>query len=330
MNELKSRTEADSLIEALKGNFAPSIAKIGRRPDGTDIEVLIAPKGQEVTSLKKLQDEFRDRPYRRVGVITIKSLNSFIDITNRFKDAHSAIFADNQATEPSLTTVFNYNEAGGELGAAQNLARFNDHRAVYNFPLSKEWMIWRKFDGKPMSQADFAAFLEERIADVMPPDPVLLGDISEAAAGGDFGDLTPTEQLARLARLLKGEFAMPQRLMELSRGLSVNDSQQATQSINLSTGEATLRFTSTHTDQNNEPIKVPNLFLISIPVFNLDDMYLIAARLRYRLNAGSLTWFYQLYRLEQTFDHAFDRAVKKAAEQTGLPSFIGQPERVTA
>ena len=136
-------------------------------------------------------------------------------------------------------------------------------------------------------------------------------------------DRSPTEQLAYLRSLLKGDFATPQRLMELSRGLTIHDNQAATQNINLSSGEATLRFTSTHTDENNDPVKVPNLFLITIPVFNLGGLYLIAVRLRYRLAGTRLTWFYDLYRLEQTFDHAFDQAVKQAATETALPYFLG-------
>jgi hypothetical protein len=49
--------------------------------------------------------------------------------------------------------------------------------------------------------------------------PDLLGSITAVATGGDFGEKTPREQLAYLAKLLGGEFATPNRLVELSRGL---------------------------------------------------------------------------------------------------------------
>jgi hypothetical protein len=62
-------------------------------------------------------------------------------------------------------------------------------------------------------------------------------------------------------------------------------------------------------------------------VFQNGALYQIPARLRYRVSAGSVTWSFDLYRAQAVFDHAVDEACAHAAKETGLPLFMGSPER---
>lgn len=71
---------------------------------------------------------------------------------------------------------------------------------------------------------------------------------------------------------------------------------------------------------------MPSIFLIGIPVFNNGPFYRIAARLRYRKNGGKIVFWYDLWRTDRTFDHAFSEAVERVKVETDLPVFIGKPE----
>lgn len=269
-------------------------------------EVAEVPEGKKLVSLKQFQDEYRTAPERRKGTASLKDLASFIAHTKRFSDDDSALFANNDPEKPSLTCVFNYHRQKHDGDP-----RFSDHKAYYAFPLSDEWQAWNKKNGSGnrMSQIDFAEFLEDRISDVIQPDPEKMD-----------------EKLKDFARLLGGDFASPSKLVELSRGLAVHEGAQVKNAYNTSTGEGSIQFVTEHKDANGQPLKVPNLFLIAIPVFKAGPLYQIAVRLRYRLQAGTIHWFYELYRTDKVFKHAFDEACEVAKNETSLPLFIGSQE----
>lgn len=291
-------------------------------------QVAAVPSGRSLVSLKKFDDELRLVPERMKGTATVTDLPSFIALVNRNKDAvqlpeiteeqaakepldarasRSALFARKQA--PQLTAVLNYGDPNDPL--------FGDHKVVYPFPVSKEWLAWTGGDGKKMTQADFAAFLEDRIVDVS--DPPLMGD------GAD-----PTNPIVQFARTVGGAFANPQKLLELSRGMAVSSGVEVANAVNLNNGEARITFKETHTDAKGAPLLVPSMFVIAIPVFENGMFYRIGARLRYRVANGQIGWFYQLYRSDLAFEDAFREACSSASLETQLQLFYGQPESINA
>jgi uncharacterized protein YfdQ (DUF2303 family) len=293
---------------------------------GLTVPVLSVPNGsgRAVMSVKKFLDEYRLAPERRRGISTHGDLPSFIEHVNRFKDADSALFAtplrrDEQGRltrPPSLTAVLNYHRIGA-AGAPQ----FGDHRSVYDCPLSEEWRDWARCDGEKMSQQDFAEFIEDRIADVVAP-PVG----APTLAGGE--NVLATEDDARLldaAKLLNGVFAGPSKLMELARGMAVTVNERVKQAVNLQTGEIAVQYETQH-GEAGQKVQVPNLFLIAIPVFELGSLYRMIVRLRYRAGNSGIAWFFQLYRPEKVFDHAFKEVAETARAGTELPLFYGAPE----
>jgi hypothetical protein len=299
-------------------------------------QVIAVPKGFEIKSVKPLLDEYLTQPERRKGTATLQDLDSFIAHGNRFKGADSALFAVADRQAPSIRCVFDYHPANDK----HDDARHGEHQAVHKFPLSDEWKAWMKADGEVMEQVEFAAFLEERAIDIIAPPANLLKldpgtgeiygrEVGEADAGGSFGPRTPDEELAHLVRLLGGTIATPSRMVQLSRGLEVYEQARAKQDVNLSSGERTIAFSAEHLDGEGEKIAVPNLFLIAIPVFLNGPRYRMAVRLRYRLSGGTVKWFFEVYRHEQVFDHAFSEAAEKARLETGLPLFLGTPEMNT-
>jgi uncharacterized protein YfdQ (DUF2303 family) len=278
--------------------------------DGKTAQVLMVPKGMEALSAKKFLDELLDAPKRREGTAVLGNLESFIAHTIRFKDDGSTIFAQRREDAPSLTSILDYHPAGSSNGNA----RFGKHRGTWKLPTSEAWEAWRRVDGKGMSQLEFAEFLEKRVLDLV-----------EAPASGEAN---PSQLAAELLSRLGGEFAGPSRLIEVARGLKLSESSEVVQAQNLATGEMQVVYRTEHKGQtvNGEAITVPSMFLIGVPVFDGGAPYRMPVRLRYRKVQGSIVWTIERYRPDLIFFAAFDEATERAAQETGLPIFIGTPE----
>lgn len=305
-------------------------------PDGQTVKVFQSPSGVQITSVKKLLDEYRQEPERRTGTATLLDLASFIAYVNRYRDRNSSLFGVNDAKAPTLGCVFDHHEAmrlvkeparTDEQGfrhpaifdeGDQPCPRFGQHRAHYALPLSEEWRAWMAQDGEVMEQRAFAEFLEDRIVDVL--DPARMQGASVVA--GQDGRLTMEE----IKALLGGEFADPKKLMELSRGLKIAASIQGGSVVNVSTGEIDVTYKEEHGDGTGQKLRVPGLFFIGIPVFTNGDRYKLPVRLRYRL-AGSVKWSFEIWRADKALDLAFAEACDKVRAETGLPLFLGSPER---
>lgn len=255
-------------------------------------------------------DAWRPNPLRRVGTATVTRLDSLIDHAKRFKDADSALFANDDRAAPSLTAVLNYHPAGTDEETAP---RWGDHRAVYRFPLSPEWLAWTRIDSTWMTIPETAAFVEKHIVDIDHIEPDAVGEL-----GDDIGRLINATGYNNIAT--------PSRLLELSRGLVIHEKSTVGEIRNLQSGEAQILFQSEHTDAAGAPLKVPSLFVICIRPFNNGAYARIAVRLRYNKAPGGLRFAFELWRPDIVFDRAFADAVNRAAEETGLPLFFGTPE----
>jgi uncharacterized protein YfdQ (DUF2303 family) len=252
-------------------------------------------------------DDYLLAPRSREGTATVTNLDSFIDHTNRFKGPDSIIFADDNRTSPKLTSVLDYHPQGAP-GLAE--PAFGRHRAVYAFPLSDEWKAWSKQNKNQMNMVQFAEFLEDRIIDVLAPgDTVIEGD-----------QLKMVDVLGGQDRL-----ASPSRLIELSRGLQVYENAVINESHKLSSGEGEISFQAEHSDGQGKPLVVPTCFLIAIPVFHKGAAYQVLARLRYRAKPNLVFW-YELWRTDRVFDHAFGEAAGEAELKTQLGVLYGAPE----
>lgn len=301
----EARDLVESYLKPETGFF--SVSDVGR-----SISLPIIKTGDDVKILKPEDvDPWADRPRFRQGTAMLLSLDALITHVNRFKDAESVLFANNERTAPTITAVLDYHPKGGQLDDTK--PRFGKHRSHYAFPLSEEWKAWKENDGKVMKMADFAEFLEERIVDV-------IGLIAEEDEVG--------EELQKYINSCGGTetIAGPAKLMELSRSLQVYESSVVKQANRLSSGEGELTFEVTHNGQDGKPLKVPSLFLIAIPVFYDDGYYRIAARLRYRKTGEGVVFWYDLWRTDHAIDHAFKVACDRVATSTELPLLLGRPE----
>jgi len=295
-------TEVRRIIEDYK---KPELQTLIEPSTGVEALALIMPGGAKAVP-REVFDEFRRAPSQRHGTAEFTSIESLIDHVNRFKDGDSALFAIDDRSSPSITGVLDYHRAG-----ADGDPRFGRHRSLFQFPLSDEWKAWTKNDGEVFTMGEFAAFLEDRIIDVLDMIP---------------GEDSLSEDMQRFVNTVGGSIASPSKLIELSVGLKVNEESAVKEAINLSSGEAQVQFVAQHVDDAGRPLRVPGLFLIGIPVFRHGPIYRIAARLRYRKTPQGLVFFYQLWRADRTFDHSFREACERVEVETELPMLFGRPE----
>jgi uncharacterized protein YfdQ (DUF2303 family) len=274
--------------------------------DGGTIPAVILPEGATIEGVKELFDEYLPFPERATGFATVTDTASFIAMVNRQKVDDTVIFANDRRDTPALKAVYDYHapQTAGRAGQPRHLG----HGVHYALPLSDEWKAWAGFEKRGyVAPAEFAEFVEDRIADVI--------------------DVKESDALSQLRQLIGGSWASPSKLIELSRGIQINTSEVFQSAQSLSSGEVSLRYEVKHGGTGVSSLTVPNLFAIGIPVFHNDGRYQIAIRLRYRVREGKITWAIAPYRIDQVFDVAFTELVKTVADSTALPIFHGAPEK---
>ena len=227
----------------------------------------------------------------------LKSLEEFGDVPKR---ARAEVTAEDVTSlcayinrfKTDATAIFAELAAFRVVGIvdyhAPTAPAFRQHRASYAAPRAKEWVAWRQASGKKMAQVEFAQFIEDNQVDIAFP------------SGAE--------------------------VLEVSRNLSAHKAVQFVSSISLSDGSRQLTYNETvdgATSRGN--IKVPEEFVLGIPVFFGGPKYDVRARLRYRIEGGTLAMWFDLYRPEYIEQDAFQSTVSEIATATGITPYMGKP-----
>lgn len=260
-------------------------------------------KEQRLVSLRSEVEAWRLRPEHRTGTAKMQTLSAFIKLVNRHKGNNSAIFADMDWKAPAFTAVVDYHHDGES--DEKHLPQYLRHRIVYPFPLSDEWKKWIEMNGEPMDQGAFAAFIEDRIAEIAAP--------------------TDTEK-DELETLFKTAIADPFEVITLSRGLKVAVDATVGKTVTLQSGETEMMFEEVHRDGGGQKLVIPGLFMIGLPVFFRGEKQRLPVRLRYRVANGKVIWLYQLWRPESYVTEAVEKALDAVHVDTALPCYEGAPE----
>lgn len=264
------------------------------------VPLLYSPKEGRLLDLRQQIEAFRLRPHAKSGTASAQTVDTFIALVNRHKTADSVVFADTNWRKPSFTAVIDYHRV--ESTEPDNLR----HRIAYSFPLSEEWSLWVKGNQARMSQTDFAAFLEDRVADLASP-----------------YDTERTE----LEQLFKTKIAAPNELITFSRGLEVMVEAKVKNVVTLQSGEGQIVYDEVHKDAAGNKVIVPGLFMLRIPIFFMGEPVRVPVRLRYRAGGGDIVWFYDIYRPDTFVTERIREDLRIVGEKTGLPTFEGTPEQ---
>lgn len=303
IREIVGLTEKTRRIEIVE---IENLADIPGVPDKIPMGLRFGER-PEVVDLSAAFEGYREHPKRKTGTATTLSLASFIDLTNRHKTTDTAIFAKTDWRKPSLEAVIDYHELNddGRGTFVPGAPDWLKHRVRYDYPLSDDWKVWVEKNGVAFAQADFAAFIEDRI-----------------------GDLTSPEDAEKiwLERDFETKVATPSELIRLSRGLQVNVESKVKNIVNLASGAASIQFEEVHSDSDGQPLTVPGVFLLQIAPFASGARVRLPVRLRYRKQGGTIVWFFQMYRPDQSITERLRDDISEVAEKTALPIYEGAPE----
>lgn len=167
---------------------------------------------------------------------------------------------------------------------------WGDHRASYTAPLAPEWVTWNRMNGNKVDQVAFAEFIENNMPDIVEPDGATLLTIANTFEAKK-----------------KANFASAQKL-----------------------GNGETQFTYEETIEGTAQkgaVRVPEQFVIAIPVFENGDSWRVEVRLRYRIaDAGKLTLWYELVRPHKTIEAAVKELRESIARETSLHVLNGKAD----
>jgi len=301
-----------AIIEKIEELYGTRIEAQALPEKGGTVPFAIIPDGQNLRSLKALLEEYREFPKRRTGTAVLNELESFLAHVARHKGPDSVIFAKRTEDQPSVTAIYDYNQAG-ETG--EETARHLKHRATYAMPLTKAWQDWKGKDGVDMSQKDLAGFLEEQSMYLVSPPPL--------------EGLAPESIVALATENGQRPYSHPLELRQVARKLRLTQNTDVVSSVDLDSGEVEIGFAQQNTRKADDTAsaKVPSLFLLNLPIFEGGANWPLPVRLRHAVEDKKVKWTLSRFRPDLVFFAAFDAVREQIVAESGLPVFAGTPEQ---
>ena len=224
-------------------------------------------------------EPYLSEPLRKRGTVVLNDVASFVAYVNVEKTGDTRLYGQYQP--PGFVAVLNDNSGDGPA--------WKDYRATYACPLSVEWKTWTGMSGRQMSQADFAAFIENNLPDIAVP---------------------PAADM-----------------LEISRSLEAKKKVNFASGIRLSNGQNELTYEEQISGTAAKgKLQVPEEFTVGIPVLEGGINYAVVARLRYRIaDGGALTMWYELVRPHKIVEDAAHAVWTEIQDKTGLTVFNGKP-----
>lgn len=178
------------------------------------------------------------------------------------------------------------NEQSAKFVAVFNSRAWRDHRATYAATASPEWKRWTGMNGQRKPQADFAAFVEDNALDIV--DPVSAD------------------------------------MIEISRSLEAKKKVEFKSAIRLSNGQTELAYQEDISGSAAKgKLAIPETFRLGIPVFVGGERYSVECRLRYRIDNGTLSMWFDLIRPHAIIQDATERMVDEVKSKITLPIYRG-------
>lgn len=166
---------------------------------------------------------------------------------------------------------------------------WRDHRATFKAEFTPEFTKWLSKDKNQFGQTEFAEFIEDNMADITEPAAVAL--------------------------------------LEMATTIQAKTDINFSSAKRLQNGQVQLAYTETIDARAgaNGAMEIPKEFTIGVRLFKNGDGYKLRARLKYRLNGGSVKFWYELDRPERAIEDAFNGYVSKLAEDSAYRVLIGTP-----
>lgn len=248
---------------------------------------MLVPDAYELKNVT--QDIAKALPYapRKMGTCVLLDIDSFIKYCKDQDVGKGYIYADVRAK--NFTAVFNdYRSVEKTLQTG-----WRDHRASFSPVHTPEATIWLNANKKAMDQAAFSEFLEDNAADI-----------------GAFKGMPTADDLLTVAGTLSSKTS-----------IHFNSSRR------LDNGQVQLTYNETIDSKAGAAgtLEIPRTFALALRLFEGDKTgYRLDARLKYRLNSGSVKFWYELDRPERAIDDAFSGYIDRVKAETSFTVLLGK------
>jgi len=224
-------------------------------------------------------------PERKTGTVTLTDADSFVAyLVDQASLASCRIYinADYQKGTVSFTAVINDHNDNPQ---------WKDFRAIYAPAFSPEWNTWGSKNAKPMSQAEFASFLEDNIKDI--------ATVENRPSGA--------------------------QMLEMALNFESRQEANIKSAIRLQSGTVAIDYTDKEDDATVKRMEVFQRFTLGVAPFFNGQAYPLDARLKYRINAGKLSFWYELIRPDLVLQDAANGLITTIKEKSGFSMFFGTP-----
>ncbi len=164
---------------------------------------------------------------------------------------------------------------------------WRDHRCHYRAEYTPEFAKWMGNDKKQFDQTGFSEFIEDNFADV-----------AEPAAQG---------------------------LLDVATTIQAKTDINFSSAKRLQNGQVQLQYTENIDARAgvNGALEIPKEFTLGLRIFKNGGGYKIKARLKYRLHAGQIKFWYELDRVERSIEDAFGGYIEQVREASGYVVLLG-------
>lgn len=269
---------AKTLLEAGAAAVAPV------HPEG-GIPFVVVPDGYRA---KPIEDMLA-APVRKRAKVTTTDTEGFIFYTCKHgQDGRTVIYADidGEASRFNLVAVLDDN------GSPVSDTQWREHRCQFEPAQAVEWSRWIGKNKAVFSQAEFATWLEDNLADI--------ATVPGMPTGAD--------------------------ILQMALGFEANAEKRLRSKINLQNGGVRFEFVEDEDKDTRASMEVFQRFTLGLPVFEGSaDAYPLEARLKYREKEGKVSFWYELIRPDRVFKNAVKDELARIKDETGFPVIAGKP-----
>ena len=251
--------------------------------------MIAVPEGWSIET-DACMEPLRSSPYRTKGLVATKTVESFAHYVNTHKRAETLLYAAVDATGAQalkVTAIFNEHQGVSIDG---NRPGWRDFSATLAPDMSHEWKTWISLNGKPMTQFEFALFLEDNIKDISSQEGYPAGTA----------------------------------MLRMATQFEATQDKQFRSAVRIQSGGVNLECIDTDDAATVEKMQAFDRFMIGIPAFWKGQAYLLEAKLRYRVQSGKLTMWYDLIRPDLVITDAIDSMLANIQQSVELPVIYGE------
>lgn len=252
--------------------YLQSLAAIGLDPAvAGNATYVMVPPGYRREDITEAVELAQQAPNRARGTIVVHDIDSF----NRFVELQNTSPDGETGKTLIYADVDNCRVTAVFNDSVGAVRGWRDHRCEFTARLTPELLRWKANDRKEMAQVTFAEFIEDNLADLHP----------------DHAD-----QLLTVAQTISAK-----------TGINFSSSRR------LDNGQVQLTYHEVIDAKAGADgsMQIPRQFRLGLRVFRNGPGYVIDARLKYRMNGGSVKFWYELDRFDRVLEDAFTEHIDR-------------------